>query len=172
MNFDNAERRIHELDHSTQQQWEKLKKVGDIYPKISADDIVFIGLRSTEDAEDYFIIDNNLKKVSVEEVRRRGHEKVSEEVLEYLSSCDTIYISFDVDSLDCDLVSYGTGSPVPNGLTEQEAGGLINNFLINKKTSCLEVVEINPCLDNKQNRMAETALRILDRACSIIEKRG
>ena len=172
LNFDNAERRIHELDHSTQQQWEKLKKVGDIYPKISADDIVFIGLRSSEDAEDYFIIDNNLKKVSVEEVRRRGHEKVSEEVLEYLSSCNTIYISFDVDSLDCDLVSYGTGTPVPNGLTEQEAGGLINNFLINKKTSCLEVVEINPCLDNKQNRMAETALRILDRACSIIEKRG
>ena len=45
-------------------------------------------------------------------------------------------------------------------------------FLISKKTACFEIVEINPCLDNKQNKMAETALRILDKASSIIEKRG
>ena len=172
LNFDNLERRIHEIDHATQQQWDKIKKMGNIYPKITTDDIVFIGLRSSEDPEDYFIIENNIKRIGVEEVRRRGHEKISFEVLEYLDACDLIYVSFDVDSLDCDLISYGTGTPVPNGLTEQEAGGLINGFLISKKTACFEVVEINPCLDNKQNKMAETALRILDRASSIIEKRG
>ena len=172
LNFDNLERRIHEIDHATQQQWDKIKKMGNIYPKITTDDIVFIGLRSSEDPEDYFIIENNIKRIGVEEVRRRGYEKISFEVLEYLDACDLIYLSFDVDSLDCDLISYGTGTPVPNGLTEQEAGGLINGFLISKKTACFEVVEINPCLDNKQNKMAETALRILDRASSIIEKRG
>jgi arginase len=59
-----------------------------------------------------------------------------------------------------------------NGFTEQEASGIINHLLIDKRTCCLEVVEINPCLDNKQNKMAETALRILDQATSIVEKRG
>ena len=172
LNFDNLERRIHEIDYATQQQWDKIKKMGNIYPKITTDDIVFIGLRSSEDPEDYFIIENNIKRIGVEEVRRRGYEKISFEVLDYLDACDLIYVSFDVDSLDCDLISYGTGTPVPNGLTEQEAGGLINGFLISKKTACFEIVEINPCLDNKQNKMAETALRILDRAGSIIEKRG
>jgi arginase len=57
------------------------------------------------------------------------------------------------------------------GLTEQEAGQLINLLLLEKKTCCLEVVEINPCLDNKQNRMAETAFRIIEKASSIIIKR-
>ena len=172
LNFDNEERRIHELDHATQQQWDKIKKIGNIYPKITTDDIVLIGLRSSDNPEDYFITENNIKRIGVQEVRRRGFEKITNEVLEYLEACDLIYVSFDVDSLDCDLISYGTGTPVPNGLTEQEAGGLINGFLISKKTACFEIVEINPCLDNKQNKMAETALRILDKACSIIEKRG
>tara|TARA_Y100001933_G_scaffold152912_1_gene151287 strand:- start:878 stop:1834 length:957 start_codon:yes stop_codon:yes gene_type:complete len=172
LNQDNFSRRVHELDHLTNQQWEKLKKLDNIYPKVLVDDIVFLGVRSTEDPEDYFIIDNDINKISVEHVRRNGAEIVSKEVLEYLSACDLLYISFDVDSLDCDLVSYGTGTPVPNGFTENEAAGLINNLLVDKRTCCLEVVEINPCLDNKQNKMAETALRVIEHASSIIEKRG
>jgi arginase len=172
LNQDNFDRRVHELDHLTNQKWEKLKKLENIYPKVLVDDVVFLGLRSTEDPEDYFIIDNEINKISVEHVRRNGSENVSKEVLEYLSACDLLYISFDVDSLDCDLVSYGTGTPVPNGFTENEVAGLINNLLIDKRTCCLEVVEINPCLDNKQNKMAETALRVVEHACSIIEKRG
>ena len=98
--------------------------------------------------------------------------KISQEILSYLDKCDMIYVSFDVDSLDCDLVSYGTGTPVSNGLSEQEAGGLINLLLIDKRAICIEFVEINPCLDNKQNKMAETAFRILENATTIIEKRG
>ena len=172
LNQDNSERRVHELDHLTNQQWEKLKKLDNIYPKIHPDDIAILGLRSTEDPEDYFIIDNKINKISVEHVRRNNPEAVAKEVLNYLSGCDLLYISFDVDSLDCDLVSYGTGTPVPNGFTENEAAGLINNLLIDKRTCCFEMVEINPCLDNKQNKMAETALRVIEHASSIIEKRG
>ena len=172
LNQDNSERRVHELDHLTNQQWEKLKKLENIYPKIHTDDIVFLGLRSTEDPEDYYIIENDINKISVDNVRRNGAVRVAKNVLDYLSDCDLLYISFDVDSLDCDLVSYGTGTPVPNGFTEDEAAALINNFLIDKRTCCFELVEINPCLDNKQNKMAETALRIIEHASSIVDKRG
>tara|TARA_B100001287_G_scaffold275947_1_gene285143 strand:+ start:15890 stop:16846 length:957 start_codon:yes stop_codon:yes gene_type:complete len=172
LNQDNSKRRVHELDHLTNQQWEKLKNLENISPKIHVDDIVFLGLRSSEDPEDYFIIENDINKISVENVRRNGAEKIAKEVLDYLSKCDLLYISFDVDSLDCDLVSYGTGTPVPNGFTEHEVASLINNFLIDKRTCCFELVEINPCLDNKQNKMAETALRIIEHASSIVDKRG
>ena len=172
LNHDNSNRRVHELDHLTYQQWEKLKKLNNIFPKIRVDDIVFLGLRSTEDPEDYFIIENKMNKISVEHVRRNSPKLIAEKTLKELSDCDLIYISFDVDSLDCDLISYGTGTPVPNGFTEDEVAGLINNLLIDKRTCCFEMVEINPCLDNKQNKMAETALRIIEHASSIIEKRG
>jgi len=172
LNVDNEEHKVKDLEPEVIETWEKLKNVGGIAPKINAEDLVFIGVRDTEEPEDYFIANNSIHSINVEYVRRNGVEKVSSEVLEYLKECDIIYLSFDVDSMDCDLVSYGTGTPVPNGITEQEAGGLINHFLIDRRVSCFEIVEINPCLDNKQNKMAETAFRILENATSIIEKRG
>jgi len=169
---DNKDHKQQDISTEVEQTWEEMKNLGGICPKIKPEDLVLIGVRDTEEPEDYYIANNKIKNYSVEQVRRNGVEVISEEVLTYLKSCDLIYISFDVDSMDCDLVSYGTGTPVQNGLTEQEAGGLINHFLIDKRLCSFEIVEINPCLDNKQNRMAETAFRILESATSIIEKRG
>jgi arginase len=172
LNSDNRGHGIKEISDELATQWNKLKNIGGIAPKINPEDLVFVGVRDTEDPEAFYIAENKVKTIDVEVVRRTGARVISEEILAYLKPCDIIYISFDVDSMDCDLVSYGTGTPVPNGLTEQEASGLINNLLIDKRVACLEVVEINPCLDNKQNKMAETAFRVLESAATIIEKRG
>ncbi len=169
---DNEKYAVKEISDEVKSNWEKLKNIGEIQPKINPEDLVFIGVRDTEDPEDYYMANNKIKSISVEHVRRTGAQEVSEQVLKYLSDCDIIYVSFDVDSMDCDLISYGTGTPVTNGLTDQEASGLINHFLIDKRVKCFEVVEINPCLDNKQNKMAETAFRIMEGASAIIEKRG
>lgn len=169
---DNIDYAVKDISDEVKSNWEKLKNIGGIQPKIQPEDLVFIGVRDTEDPEDYYIANNKVKTISVEHVRRTGAQPVSEQVLQYLGECDIIYVSFDVDSMDCDLISYGTGTPVQNGLTDQEASGLINHFLIDKRVKCFEVVEINPCLDNKQNKMAETAFRIMEGASAIIEKRG
>lgn len=169
---DNLDHRVKEVSKEVVDQWNKLKNVGGISPKIQPEDLVFVGVRDTEDPEDFLMANKNIKNITVEEVRRAEVREIAEQILNYLGDCDMIYLSFDVDSMDCDLVSYGTGTPVPNGLTEQEAGGLINNLLIDKRVKCFEIVEINPCLDNKQNKMAETAFRILESATVIIEKRG
>lgn len=172
LNVDNKEHQIKEITEELEGQWNRLKNMGGIVPKILPRDLVYVAVRDTEEPEEYYIAKNDVKSYSVEQVRRTGFREIAEEILAYLSECDLIYISFDVDSMDCDLVSYGTGTPVPNGLTEQEASGLINNLLIDKRVGCFEIVEINPCLDNKQNKMAETAFRILESATVIIEKRG
>ena len=172
LGVDNKDYAVKEISDEVKKHWDKLKSIGDIQPKINPEDLVLIAVRDTEDPEDYFIANNKIKTISVANVRRTGTQEISEQVLTYLKDCDILYISFDVDSMDCDLVSYGTGTPVPNGLTEQEASSLINHLLIDKRVKCFEVVEINPCLDNRQNKMAETAFRILESASAIIEKRG
>ena len=64
--------------------------------------------------------------------------------------------------MDPDLTSYGTGTPVKNGLTPEEAKAILIALAENPKVICLEVVEVNPCLDNKINTMAETALDIIE----------
>ncbi len=89
-----------------------------------------------------------------------------------LKDCDIIYISFDVDSMDCDLVSMGTGTPVPNGYSPEEANEMIQFFVQSEKLVCFEMVEINPTLDNKQNLMAEVAFKILEETTNNLIKKG
>ena len=94
---------------------------------------------------------------------------VVNEALELLSHCDLIYISFDVDSMDPDMVSYGTGTPVPGGYSPEEAKEIIEGLIQkSKKVICFEMVEVNPILDNKANKMAETAFEILESATNLL----
>ena len=83
----------------------------------------------------------------VHEVRYRGLQTCLQEAIDQLSDCDILYISFDVESLDCDLVSYGTGTPVPKGCDPEEAKALIIGLLRTDKVKCLEFTEVNPLLD-------------------------
>jgi len=108
------------------------------------------------------ILQNHIKTYKVEELRFRGLQVCVIEAIEQLKDCDLIYISFDVDSMDCDSVSYGTGTPVPIGFFANEIIGIIEAFIATKKVACIEFTEINPLLDNKGNKMAETAFQVLD----------
>ena len=94
--------------------------------------------------------------------RSKAVERIAIESLNYLHHCDYIYVSFDVDSMDS-RISAGTGTPVPNGLTEKEAGNLVYYLMRSKKIACFEMVEINPTLD-RENLMAENAFEILSKA--------
>lgn len=171
LGIDNLEKERNDPPEAIDEHWHRLKHMGNVYPKIEANDLVFIGLRDTEEEEDFLIERLGIRIFEVDEVRQKGSPKVVKEVLEYLRNCELIYISFDVDSMDCDLVSKGTGTPVPNGLSEEEAMDIVCGLVENPKTCCLEVTEVNPTLDDKCNRMAETAFRILDRATNIVINR-
>ena len=85
------------------------------------------------------------------------------EALGKLSNVDCIYISFDVDSLDCDLISKGTGTPVSKGFDIDEVVIIIEQIITSQKVISLEVTEVNPLLDNKGNRMAEAAFEVIHR---------
>ncbi len=159
---DNKEHQINKPDEETIQQWEKLKNLGGIFPKVHYEDIVMVSVRDFERQEEYLLKKHNVKNISVTEIRNRGVERVAALMLSSLDTCDLIYISFDVDAMDPEI-SRGTGTPVPGGLTEKEVGNLVYYLLRSKKICCLEVVEINPTLD-KENLMAENAFEILLKA--------
>ena len=171
LNIDNLKEKVNEPLAETVEFWSKLKNMMGIAPKVSPEDIVYIGLRDMEKPEERFIAENKIKVVEVEDVREKGAAAVVKEIEQYLAACDIIYISFDVDSMDPDIVSRGTGTPAENGLTPEEAADLLDGFASWKKTCCIEVVEINPVLDDKINKMAETAFGIIERFTDIIESR-
>jgi arginase len=163
---DNLDYKVHELDDKTFKQWEQLKHMGKIFPKVLPEDIVFISLRDFEAEEKGLIEKHGIKVITTNEVRRNGAESVSRKVLRYLSDCTDIYVSFDVDSLDSSI-SKGTGTPVSNGLREREAEDLISKFMQNRKVCCFEITEVNPTLD-KENLMAEIAFNILQRSVNVL----
>lgn len=171
LGIDNIEHQRNDIPKEIADHWDKLKQMGGVYPKIEANDLVFIALRDTEAEEDFLTKRFGIRNFAVKEVREKGTKQTVKEVLEYLNNCDLIYVSFDVDSMDCDLVSKGTGTPVPNGLSEEEATDIVCGLVADPKTCCLEVTEVNPTLDNKKNTMAETAFRVLDRATNVVKNR-
>jgi arginase len=166
INEDNEECAVHDIDDDTAKYWKQLKQVGKIYPKVLAEDVVFISLRDYEKEEKFLIDKYGMKIITTKEVRSKGPENIVRAVTRYLADCTDIYVSFDVDSLDASITK-GTGTPVGNGLREREAEDLISKFMQNRKICCFEISEVNPTLD-KENLMAEIAFNILQRSVNVL----
>ena len=166
INKDNEDCAVHDVDDETAKQWNYLKNIGKVAPKVLPEDVVFISLRDYEKEERYLIEKYEMKVITTKEVRNKGAENVVRAVLRYLADCTDIYISFDVDSLDSSI-SKGTGTPVGNGLKEREAEDLISKFMQNRKVCCFEITEVNPTLD-KENLMAEIAFNIMQRSVNVL----
>lgn len=153
---------VNKVEGRTKDEWENLKNVGVDGQKVLPKDLIFFGVRDTELPEDKLMERLGIRNYMVHEVRYRGLETCVKEAIEQLKDCDMIYISFDVDSLDCDLVSMGTGTPVSKGFDPEEVKQIIDILTTTKKVVCLEVTEVNPLLDTKGNNMAETAFDVLN----------
>ena len=159
---DNMACKINDVDEETAKYWTAMKNIGCEGAKVLASDVVYYGVRDTEEPEDKQIASLGIKNYMVHEVRYRGLDTCVNETLETLKDCDIIYISFDVDSMDCDMISYGTGTPVPKGFDQHEIIAIINKIVASGKVASVEFVEVNPLLDFKGNKMAETAFEVLN----------
>lgn len=165
---DNLDCKINEITPETIKHWEDLKNIGCPGAKIRPGNLIYFGVRDAEEPELDQMEKLAIRNYKVEEVRYRGLKTCVSEALAKLSNCDMIYISFDVDSMDCDMISYGTGTPVPKGFDQYEVIDIINQIIKSRKVVCFEVVEVNPLLDTKGNKMAETAFQVLEQITSTV----
>lgn len=151
MGDDHREMAHNEPHEITKHLWNNLKRLGRrrISPKLQGPDIVFIALRSTEKEEEHIIAKEGIKAFRPGDIRSHGIEAVARMALRHLKGCDFIYISFDVDSLDSSI-SVGTGTPVENGLSLEEATTLLRIFRGIPNLAGYEITEINPSLDREK----------------------
>ncbi len=165
---DNKENQRNEVAPSTEKMWNELKNTFPKEPWILPQDLVFVGIRDMEQEEISLLHKHNITHYTVDQAREMQSKKLAKAILENLKQCDVIYISFDVDSMDCEVESKGTGTPVPHGLYEREISGLFDELFKSDKICCFEVVEVNPTLDDKGNKMAEIAFRIIEKVAKHI----
>ena len=167
--IDNLEHQVNEPSKKSIELWDKLKKIGGEGAKIHLENIVFISARDLEQPEEALLKKHNIRNFTTEEVREKGTKQIAQEALEQLEACDCIYVSFDVDSMDAEI-SVGTGTPVPNGLTVEEAIELNKFIVAHQKVCAWEIVEVNPTLDT-ENSMAENALQVMEAVRVVVESR-
>lgn len=167
--IDNLECKVNNPKGETIDYWEEIMNVGLPGAKIYPEDIVYISVRDLEKPENYLVNKYGMGFITTEEVKKAGGAKSAEEALKMLDHCDLVYVSFDVDSIDSRF-STGTGTPVPNGLTVEEAKLLNVELARSPKVCAWEIAEVNPTLDT-ENRMAESAFEILEATAKSIVTR-
>lgn len=165
LGIDNFESQRNDVDIETANYWGKLKS-----SVLKPSDLVYVSVRDTEKEEDFLIQNLNLKNFSVQEIRTLGISSAVSAISARLEACDIIYVSFDVDSMDPELSSYGTGTPVLGGLSPEEAKEILSGVLLFPKTIALEVVEVNPSF-NKKNKMEEVAFDILEHLLPFLDQK-
>ncbi|MEK9740990.1 MAG: arginase [Flavobacteriaceae bacterium] len=159
---DHLDLKINDVSKETLSDWEQMKQMGGVCPMLRPEHLVYFGVRDTEPQEEAILERLKIKNYKVHEVRHRGIDLCVQEALTRLVDVDLIYLAFDVDALDCDLISKGTGTPVSKGFDPLEVIKLLQGFLASQKVVALELCEINPLLDEKGNRMAECAFEIVN----------
>ena len=83
---------------------------------------------------------------------------VARRALARLNRLARIHVSLDMDALD-PSVAPGVGTPVTGGLTFREAHLLMEILAEAEKVCSLDIVEVNPILD-EGNRTAEVAVAL------------
>ena len=166
LSIDNKEFSKNKVSDSTEKNWLRMKNMGDKLPLIKPENLIYFGVRDTEKEEDQIIQSKKIKNFSVNDFRNLGLKSCIDQTIDQFVSTDLIYISFDIDALDCDLFSRGTGTPVSKGFLTEEIISIIKEVKDTGKLVALEICEINPLLDNKGNQMAESAFEIISSVLS------
>ena len=167
---DNLPEAINDPDATTRSLWNNLQQLhGSQSPAISLHDLIYVGVRDTESAEDITLAKHAIPVIGTADIRRDGATHVAKQCLSYLSEVDLIYVSLDVDALDSTICK-GTGTPVPDGLWAHEAMLLIKTLLTDPRVCCWEICEINPHLD-VLNTLAEVSLSLYRAGMEVLAER-
>ena len=128
-------------------------------PTIADLDVVILGLRSLDAEERILLRSSQVGAYTMREIDEQGLGNVAHEALERLQHCQTLHVSLDMDALD-PREAPGVGTPVPGGLTYREAHLLLEIIASSAKVGSVDVVEINPILDHR-NQTAQIAVGLV-----------
>lgn len=134
-----------------------LTQIGDGV-SVPAKNFVQIGIRDVDKEEAQRVNRSDLNVFTMSEIDTIGIASVVTKTLELLSHCDRIHVSLDLDSLD-PAEAPGVGTPVQGGLSYREAHLLAELLNDSGKVRSLDVVEVNPILDER-NKTANLAVEL------------
>lgn len=141
----------------------ELKTVGGNFRKVDPKHVALVGVRSLDEGERRFIEQTGVHVYTMHDIDRQGIHRIMKKALgKVTQGTDYLHISFDLDAVD-PTVAPGVGTPVKGGLDYREAHLIMELIFESKRMTSLELVEVNPILD-EHNTSAEFAVELVQSA--------
>jgi arginase len=122
-------------------------------PMIEPANVAIVGLRSVDDIERFNVRGAGVHPFTMRDIDERGMREVMSDALKYaMDDTDGVGVSLDMDFVDPSDAP-GVGTPVRGGVTYREAHLAMEMIADSEAMASLEVVEINPVID-EHNRTA------------------
>lgn len=139
----------------------ELKYIADRDPMALEEDAFLFGVRDVDPGEQENLAESRVHALSTEEWRKSGLVSTVMCACDALEArCDHIHLSFDIDVLD-PAAAPATGTPVPGGLTPDEAAEVLAAIGARGRIDSAEFVEYNPELD-ADGSTAQITLRLIE----------
>lgn len=113
---------------------------------IEAKNILLIGIRSLDDAEEALMKQWGVRWLTMEDIRKQGLERMHHEVMLFARQAKHLHVSFDCDSMD-PMHYPGVNTPVRGGFVSEEILPLLEDVLSLDNISSMDIVEYNPTRD-------------------------
>lgn len=139
---------------------EKLVTLGGFSPKVDKENVCLIGIRDLDEHERDVVRRSGIHAYTMRDVDERGMRAIMQEAIAFASQGTVgFHVSFDLDGMDPRDVP-GTGTPVKGGISWREANLLMEMVADSGRMTSVEVTELNPILDVK-NQSGEVAVDVI-----------
>jgi arginase len=141
----------------------ELTSVGGPTPKVDPANVALVGIRSLDAGEKKRLKETGVQVHTMSDIDRHGVPSVMKKALAQVTAgTDFVHVSLDLDAVD-PSVTPGVGTPVKGGLDYREAHLIMEVIADAGIMTSLEVVEVNPILD-EGNASAEFAVELVQSA--------
>ena len=144
----------------------ELTNIGRPGAKLLPSEVVLFGVRDLDPQEAVALREAGVLVITMREIDELGVAAAARVALDRLAPLSRLHVSLDMDSLDPQEAP-GVGTPVPGGLTYREAHLLMEILADCGKVASLDIVEVNPILDHRN----QTARLGVELAASLFGQR-
>lgn len=139
---------------------QELTHIHNFSPKVDPRNVVLVGIRDVDQLEKPHVKKSGVHAFTMRDIDERGLRVVMEEAIEIAcAGTEGFHLSFDMDAVDPQFAP-GVGTPVRGGITYREAHLAMEIINDSAKMLSMEVVEVNPVID-EVNRTAELAVELI-----------
>jgi arginase len=138
----------------------ELTQLSGFAPAVDPSSVAIIGLRSVDEIERLNVRGTGVHPFTMRDIDERGMRSVVGEAVHHATlGTAGFHLSFDIDAVDPSEAP-GVGTPVHGGITYREAHLAMETICDSGLMASLEVVEVNPVMD-EANRTAILAVELI-----------